>query len=138
MSRERSQGTPPLAGLSDAGRSLPSSNLAGPSSSLSTAAQKVHDLVQQVRRNPRDASIFSELIPAALDYVQKGNGKLTHPFCPKGGAPDLELHTCMIRVLSFKSGKEIEEWLQMLGKNLYQCSDCYKRYVLAKDGLRSR
>ena len=139
MSRQRSPGTPPLesASMSRAASAASSASaVAGPSSlSKTNASQKVDELVDRVRRNPRDAAAFEALIPEALDHVHKGKGKLSHPFCARGGKPELELQTCMLRALS-KAGKQVDEWLQMLGKNLYQCIDCYKRYLVAKDELR--
>lgn len=108
-------------------------------SSTSPLRREVYSLVARLRDNPKDASPYSTLIPAAIDYVKSaGTGaKQTHFFCPKDGAAEVELHTCMLRVLSFKTNDLIQDWLGRLAKQLYGCVECYKGFMLAKEDLKS-
>lgn len=114
------------------------SQTTGPSSS--SLAEKVADLVQKAAGNPKDSALFGQLIPCALQYVKStsSSAKKSHIWCSQGGQPELDLHVCMLRVLSFKSGPEIKEWLEFLAKSLYSCSNCYKSYMLAKEELMPR
>ncbi|CAO1632941.1 unnamed protein product [Sympodiomycopsis kandeliae] len=124
--RSASPATPPLPGPAES----PSSSSKAIESPL---AEEVASLINQVKENPKDSTPFSNLIPAALELVKvKHADKPKHFFCSKHGEPDRNLQACMLRVLSFKPGPEIQEWLDMLGKCLYTCSQCYKDYLVTK------
>ncbi|PWN18846.1 hypothetical protein BCV69DRAFT_314405 [Microstroma glucosiphilum] len=123
----------------ESSKAAASSAAASSSSSSSPLRREVYSLVARLRENPKDASPYSTLIPAAIDYIKATDtgAKQTHFFCPKDGAAEAELHTCMLRVLSFKTNDLIQDWLSRLAKHLYGCVECYKGFMLAKEDLRS-
>lgn len=131
MSGRSSPTTPPLPPPTQ--QPIPSSSSTS-QQPLTPLAQEVQSLVTQIRDAPKDSAPFSKLIPAALQFVnEEAGGNKKHLFCSQDGRqPDRHLQACMLRVLSFKPGPEIKEWLDMLGKCLHSCSRCYKNYLEAK------
>lgn len=104
-------------------------------SSQHALARDVNQLVEQIAANTKNTPLFGQLIPKALDYIKsdEAGAKKQHILCSRGDRePEWQLHACMIRVLSFKTGPEIEEWLAILAKALYSCADCFKGYLKAK------
>lgn len=100
---------------------------------------RIDSYVESIAASPKTSSgVYAQLIPQALQYIApEGPGKSSHYFCNNGGEPHLRLHTCMLRVLSYKSGPEIKQWLDALAKCLLACSECFKGYLVAKEELTS-
>ncbi|CAO1613045.1 unnamed protein product [Parajaminaea phylloscopi] len=128
-SRSSSPATPPLDDRQEDDASKAQGEL----------SKRVWDLVAEAANSPRSStSVYGQLIPAALQYIsQDPSAKKTHWFCSKDGVPETKLHTCMLRILSFTTGPEIQQWLRSLSTTLYSCIECHKGYLLAKEDLAS-
>ncbi|PWN45746.1 hypothetical protein IE81DRAFT_320047 [Ceraceosorus guamensis] len=104
-------------------------------------------LMGKVIERQKDHAPYSELIPLALAMT----GQQQHPLCGRdnperetgeemGASRELllELNACMLRVRSFKTIPQVEEWLSRMAGAIFSCRDCMDVYIIAKDLARTK